>query len=73
MKTPKLQETADLVIFTEEILKGKLLFCAVQIQRSFQRINHAFLLTTVNGYLLAGYIVSKVSSNITVQTPTLSF
>ena len=73
MKTPKLQETADLVIFTEEILKGKLLFCAVQIQRSFQRINHAFLLTTVNVYLLAGYIVSKASSNITVQTPTLSF
>ena len=73
MKTPKLQETADLVIFTEEILKGKLLFCAVQIQRSFQRINHAFLLTTVNVYLLAGYMVSKASSNITVQTPTLSF
>ena len=73
MKTPKLQETADLVIFTEEILKGKLLFCAVQIQRNCQRINHAFLLTTVNVYLLAGYIVSKASSNITVQTPTLSF
>ena len=40
----KLQETADLVIFTEEILNGKLHFCAVWYFKMFnKRLNALFV------------------------------
>ena len=39
---PNPQETADLVIFTEEILNGKLHFCAVNSIRKPNPLMHNF-------------------------------